>query len=159
MASSGACLICGAPQSVGSPCKYCGFGPESGVGTKGGDVLPPELAEVLEHILARQSDCRNVIDYLALGLKSMVPSSVSASKPLFGGSITRLTARLGPTIYTFAPRGAACVVTKEAAAAGMRVGMTDQLGPSQWPEMFVWDLGRFAERSGLGWRALPRYFQ
>lgn len=149
------CANCGAPLQTGSPsCGYCGVA--NPAATPAPPPPPPEVTQAVASIRGRMADPQGLLVYLSSALSSLGAGTTRVQRPLFGSRISRLQLALGPIRYRIWQDGAACIVEREAVAAGLAVGMKDIVPASRWPELLVLDVARAADERGLGWQAVHR---
>jgi hypothetical protein len=149
------CANCGAPFQIASPaCHYCGAAKPGG-----GQILPPpppEISQAIASIRSRMGDPQGLLAYLSGALAQLGAGTARPHRSLFGSKISRLRLTLGAMHYEMWQDGPACVVERQAVAAGMAVGMKDRVPASRWPELLVLDVARAADEKGLGWQAVNR---
>lgn len=151
------CANCGAPLQVGSrSCAYCGA-PNPAAGRTPGPP-PPEVLQAIGSIRARMADPQTLLFFLCTAGGRLGTGVARPTRSLFGSHIRRLRLAFGPVHYELRQEGSACVVEREAIAAGMAVGMKDTVPASRWPELLVLDAARTADEKGLGWQAVARIF-
>jgi hypothetical protein len=143
------CGNCGAPLEAGAAiCRYCGAATRTA--EQAGPAEPAEIREAATNIRARMGDPKGLLKYLSDSLSPLGDDVVRGSRA------GRLTLNLGFIQYSLRPSGAACVVERQAVAAGMAVGMNDVVPASRWPEMLAVDVARAADERGVGWREVNK---
>lgn len=151
------CTNCGAPLQVGGrSCAYCGA-PDPAAGLTSGPP-PQEVQQAIASIRARMADPQGLLSFLSTTGARLGPGVARPTRSLFGSDIRRLRLAFGPVHYEIRREGSACVVERQAIAAGMSVGMKDTVPASTWPELLVLDAARTADEKGLGWRSVARIF-
>jgi len=100
------------------------------------------------------ADPQGLLSYLCSALSRLGNDVAQPQRSRLGSRISRVRLRLGTVHYEIRQEGAACVVERQAVAAGMPVGMKDTVPASRWPELLVLDVARTADERGLGWQAV-----
>jgi len=102
------------------------------------------------------ADPQGLLSYLCSALSHLGADVARPQRSRLGSRISRVRLRLGTVHYELRQEGAACVVERQAVAAGMPVGMRDTVPASRWPELLVFDVARTADERGLSWQAVGR---
>jgi len=149
------CLNCGAPLRVGSrECAYCRA---ANPGAQTEPAPPPaEISQAITSIRSRMADPQGLLTYLCSALPRLGNDVARPQRSRLGSKISRVRLTLGTIHYEIRQEGPACVVERQAVAAGMPVGMKDTVPASRWPELLVFDVARTADERGLGWQAVGR---
>jgi hypothetical protein len=149
------CENCGAPMQVGSrSCAYCGA--PNPAAPAAAPPPPDEIVQATASIRSRMPDPQRLLAYLTDALSGLGDGVARPRRSVLGSRISRLDLTLGAVRYEIRPEGPACVVERQAVAAGMPVGMKDTVPASRWPELLVLDVARTADERGLGWQAVGR---
>lgn len=138
------CDTCGAQvDPEATRCRYCGQ-PYSRarlaqLASVPGGEIPPALREVAAGLVSAQSDPVRLAGHLGASLKKIAPGRVSSRRG-------QIQLRLDNVEYTFETSGHAIVCHRQPVAAGLEVGMRDQLAGDRWPYQLLRDLQAAAGR-------------
>jgi len=117
---------------------------------------PPEISRAIAGIRSRMADPQGLLRYLSSALSQLGHDVARPRRSLLGSKISRVDLTLGTVRYEVRQEGPACIVERQAVAAGMSVGMKDTVPASRWPELLALDVARAADERGLGWQAVGR---